>query len=141
MIPIWYHLNMKLINRNVDYSVRALAHVAALAPEVVPVSGMETKVGVPRPFLRKILQKLNKAGILRSSKGRGGGFVLARKPEQIYLKELINIFQGPIALNNCVFDKALCRNHKTCRLRSKIGALEEKMLAELGRITLRNLLK
>jgi len=132
---------MKLLNRDVDYSVRALLHIAARAPGVVPVSGMETAVGVSRPFLRKILQELNKAGILRSRKGRGGGFVLAKKPGRISLTELLDLFQGPVALNDCVFNNRLCKNHKTCPLRSKVGAIEKHMLEEIKKITLQTLLR
>ncbi|OGS08438.1 MAG: hypothetical protein A2270_09110 [Elusimicrobia bacterium RIFOXYA12_FULL_51_18] len=140
MILIWYHYIMKLINRDVDYSVRALAHIAANAPEVVPVTLMEDKLGVSRPFLRKILQKLNRAGVLRSKKGRGGGFVLARKPDRIFLRELINIFRGSIALNDCMFGGRLCQNHKTCLLRRKLGIIEKNMLAEVDAITLKTLI-
>ncbi len=140
MIRMWYHYNMRLINRDVDYSVRALVYIAAKAPEVVPVSGLETRTGVTRPFLRKILQKLNKAGVLRSRKGRGGGFVLAKRPEKIFLRELINVFQGSLARDGCVFNGLLCHNHKTCRLRARLGAVEGKILAEIEKISLKSLM-
>jgi len=140
MILMWYHYSMRLLNRDVDYSVRALVHIAAHAPEVVAVSGMEAKVGVSRPFLRKILQKLNKAGVLHSKKGRGGGFVLAKKPEQIFLRELVGIFQGSLVQDGCVFNGKMCFNHKTCRLRERIGGVESKMLAEIEKISLKSLM-
>lgn len=140
MILIWYHYNMRLINRDVDYSVRALVYIAAKAPEVVPVSGMEVKTGVSRPFLRKILQKLNKAGVLRSRKGRGGGFVLAKTPDRIFLRELIDVFQGSLTRDGCVFNGLLCRSHRTCRLRERLGAVEGNMLAEIGKISLKGLM-
>lgn len=140
MILTWYHYLMKLINRDVDYSVRALIHIASKAPEVVPVSGMEKAVGVSRPFLRKILQRLNRAGVLRSRKGKGGGFVLAKRPAEIPLTGLMRVFQGPAAKSGCVFGKKLCKNHRTCVLRRRIGAVEEVMLAEMGKISLKDLL-
>ena len=140
MIPMWYHYNMRLINRDVDYSVRALVYIAAKAPEVVPVSGMEIKTGVSRPFLRKILQRLNKAGVLHSLKGRGGGFVLAKSPEKIFLRELINVFQGSLTQDGCIFNGTLCHSHRTCRLRARLGAVEGKMLAEIEKISLKSLI-
>ena len=140
MILIWYHYNMRLINRDVDYSVRALIYIAAKAPEVVPVSGMEIKTGVSRPFLIKILQKLNKAGVLRSRKGRSGGFVLAKRPDKIFLSELISVFQGSTVQDGCVFNGLLCSSHRTCRLRRSLGAVEGKMLAEIEKISLKSLM-
>ena len=120
--------------------MRALVYIAAKAPKVVPVSGMEIKTGVSRPFLRKILQKLNRAGVLRSRKGRGGGFVLAKRPEKIFLSELISVFQGSMAQDACVFNGLLCSSHKTCRLRDRLGAVEGKMMAEIEKISLKSLM-
>lgn len=131
---------MKLINRNVDYAVRALVYIAEKSPAVVAVSEMEGPVGVPRPFLRKILQVLNKESVLVSRKGKGGGFVLANRPGEIFLKDLMGIFQGPLRSNGCGSADAPCQRHKTCRLRSKMGAIESGMLAEIEKISLKTLI-
>jgi len=130
---------MKIINRDVDYSVRALLYLAANRGGAAAVPDIAAASGVPGPFLRKILQKLDKAGVLRSKKGRGGGFSLAGSPDRISLARLIEIFQGPITMGDCVFKKKLCRNHRTCVLRRKIGAIEDVLLAEIGKISLKDL--
>ena len=131
---------MKLLNRDTDYAARALVHIAGRRPETVPVSGMAAEIGVTGPFLRKILQTLNRARLLKSRKGRGGGFTLARAPEKIFLKDLMAVFQGPLKPGDCVFKKKLCQNHGTCLLRHKVAAIENGVLAELGKITLKDLM-
>jgi Rrf2 family protein len=130
---------MKLLNRDVDYAARALVFIARANKPTVSAALMEGSVGVSRPFLRKILQKLHKAGLLQSVKGKGGGFALARGPETITLNDLISVLQGPLKLNDCLFSKKLCRNHGACLLRHKLAAIETRMLAEIEGITIRDL--
>lgn len=132
--------NMKLINRDVDYAARALVFMARANKPTVSVAQMEAEVGVSRPFLRKTLQKLHKAGILQAVKGKGGGFALARTPQNIRLSDLVTVLQGPMKLNDCLFDKKLCQHHGACLLRHKMAAVETRLLAEIDAITVRDLL-
>jgi Rrf2 family protein len=131
---------MNLINRDVDYAARALVFMAKANKPTVSVTQMHGEVGVTRPFLRKILQKLHKAGILQAVKGKGGGFAMARKPEAITLNQLIGVLQGPLKLNDCVFRKKLCQNHGACILRHKIAALEHRLVSDISGITIKDLL-
>lgn len=130
---------MRLLNRETDYAVRALTHLGVNAGGTLSVSDMEAAVRVSRPFLRKILQKLNKAGILESQKGRGGGFKLARPTARITLREVREVFQGPLKAKSCLFGKNLCPNPRTCLLRQKIRDIEGRLVRELGAITIRSL--
>ena len=131
---------MKLINRDVDYAARALVFMARANKPTVSVTQMQESVGVSRPFLRKIMQKLHKAGLLLAVKGKGGGFALARRPETITLAGLIEVLLGPLKLNDCVFRKKICHNHGACILRHKIAAVEARMLTEIQGITIKDLI-
>lgn len=132
---------MKLITRDTDYALRALCFIATSHGRRVAVSGLVKALKIPRPFLRKILQVLHKKGILYSYKGLGGGFVLKKSPEKIYLLELINIFQGPFKLNECLFKGKLCPNVKKCVLKEKMDGIEKHMLQELKGVSIAYLLK
>lgn len=131
---------MKLITRDTDYALRALCFIAKHKKEIVSVAELVEQLKIPRPFLRKILQILNKK-ILKSYKGKGGGFSLAVTPNKIFLVDLIEIFQGPLRLNECFLKKMACPNTKTCALRKKINNIERGVIAELESITLASLLK
>ncbi|MFA5355918.1 MAG: Rrf2 family transcriptional regulator [Candidatus Omnitrophota bacterium] len=132
---------MKLITRDTDYAVRALSFIASSSKDIVPAAELVRELKVPRPFLRKILQRLNKKKVLRSHKGKGGGFSLIVAPNKIFLLGLIRIFQGPLALNECFLKKLPCPNMKSCVLRRKIKNIEGHMLNELSPITIASLLK
>lgn len=132
---------MKLITRDTDYAVRALCHIAKKKNKVVSVAEMVKELKMPKPFLRKILQILNKKGALKSYKGQGGGFVLAEPADKIFLVDLIKTFQGPLKLNDCLFKKKLCPNRGVCALRNKISSIEENVISELTPITISSLIE
>ncbi|TRZ96224.1 Rrf2 family transcriptional regulator [bacterium] len=132
---------MKLITRDTDYAVRAICFMAKSKGKVVSVPVLVKELKVPYPFLRKILQQLNKKRILKSQKGSGGGFQLAVPAERISLVELIGIFQGPFKLNECILRKRLCPNVSRCSLSKKIKNMEKYIMHELQNITVASLLK
>ena len=131
---------MKLITRNTDYALRALCYMSK-HDGLVTVDHLVKKLGVPRPFMRKILQQLNKEGILESYKGQGGGFKLRISSKKIYMVEIMRVFQGPLGLNGCFLKKDVCPNKGKCVLRKKIRSIEEGVLGQLREITIASLVQ
>jgi Rrf2 family protein len=130
---------MKLITRDTDYAVRALLFFAKSKEKIVSVTDLVQALRIPRPFLRKILQILNKRSILKSHKGQGGGFELSLPPRKVFLTDLIEIFQGSFQLNECLFKKNICPDRETCPLRNKINSIERSIISELKSITIQSL--
>ncbi len=131
---------MKLITRDTDYALRAVCSIALAPDKIITVSELTAKLKIPRPFLRKILQALNKGGILRSYKGSNGGFVLNIPAEKIFLVDLIKIFQGPLKLNECFFKKKICPDQEKCNLRKIIIGIEKDVFKKLNEVNIRSLL-
>lgn len=129
---------MKFITRNTDYALRAICYISK-HKTVVAVDELVKKLGVPRSFMRKILQQLNKKRILDSFKGQGGGFKLRALPEKIYIIEIMRIFQGQVGLNGCFLKKDVCPNKGKCVLRKKIRSIEENVFKQLKEITIASL--
>jgi Rrf2 family protein len=132
---------VKLITRNTDYAVRALCCIAEQKQEVISADRLVKSLDMPRPFLRKILQTLNKEGLLNSSRGKGGGFALALSPGKITLTDVMKIFQGPIRLNECKFKKSYCPYINDCLLKKKIDEIEKEVIAKLKAITMASIIK
>lgn len=132
---------MKLITRDTDYAIRALGYIAKSKERIVPVTELVSKLKIPRPFLRKNLQILDKKSLLKSYKGRGGGFALALSPEKIFIMDLIKIFQGPFKLNECFFKKHICPNTGNCALKRKIDSIEKYVIKELNTVNISYLLR
>jgi Rrf2 family protein len=107
---------------------------------IVSASELVRELNIPRPFLRKILQVLNRKKILKSYKGKGGGFELKIAPDRIFLTDLIRIFQGPFELNECAFKKRACPNRDMCILKRRMDRLDKDVRRELGSITITSLI-
>lgn len=131
---------MKLITRDTDYAIRAISYMAKHGDKTIPVNELVKSLNIPQPFLRKILQILNQKGLLRSHKGKGGGFKLSRKPADISIADLIKIFQGPVRLSEHIFKKKPCPNVKTCILKKKLDNLEKKLFSELNSLNIKDIL-
>jgi Rrf2 family protein len=140
MIPTWYLSFMKLITRNTDYAIRALVHIAGRKNEKVSAVALAKDSGIPGPFLRRILQRLSSKRFVKSYKGIGGGFTLAKTPSSIYISDVIEAFQGPLRLNECLFKKSVCPNRGSCLLKKKIDKIERHVVDEVGNVTLASLI-
>jgi Rrf2 family protein len=132
---------MKLINRDTDYALKALLALAGQPDGVTPVAELTEELGVPRPYLRKIMQRLARAKLVRSFKGQGGGFRLGRPAGEIELADVIQAFQGELKLHDCLFKKKPCPDVRTCPLRKTIGRLEDRLATELRTLTIASVLK
>jgi Rrf2 family protein len=85
-----------------DYACRALLSLALHAESSGPTSvrDIAERTGLPQPYLEQILLALKGAGLVRSKRGVGGGYVLARDPEEIRLSEIVSAVDGPITLGD-----------------------------------------
>ncbi len=102
------------ITRQTDYAIRCVLYLAEHPDEVKVVDEIAKAKSIPKVFLAKILQKLSKAGIVRSYRGVKGGFELARRPKQISLLDIIEAIEGPVAMNICAIDRRLCNMSNSC---------------------------
>lgn len=102
------------ITREADYAIRCILYLSESRGKVTMVDEIAKSKNIPRSFLAKILQKLAKAGIVRSFRGVKGGFQLAKKPEEVSLLDIINTIDGPVAMNRCTIDKRICRFSNEC---------------------------
>ena len=81
-----------------DYASRALLSLALHgAGTPTSVRDIAERTGLPQPYLEQILLALKGAGLVRSKRGVGGGYVLARPPEDISLAQIVSAVDGPIA--------------------------------------------
>lgn len=85
-----------------DYASRALLSLALHQDESGPttVRDIAERTGLPQPYLEQILLALKGAGLVRSKRGVGGGYVLARRPADINLAEILRAVDGPIVLGD-----------------------------------------
>lgn len=108
---------------------------------VTPLSEISHAQDIPEKFLAKIFQSLSRAGIIRSQRGVRGGFTLARQPETIPVKEVLEAIQGPYHLLKCVPDMSACDRSESCSLRRLLVIAEDRLVEVFQNHTLADLLQ
>jgi Rrf2 family protein len=112
---------MKLSKRG-EYGLRAMIDLASWESEaIVQIKEIAERERIPIKFLEQILVMLKNAGLLHSKMGVGGGYYLARPPEEITLGQIVRVLDGPLAPINCVsqlaYEPCGCADEETCGLR------------------------
>lgn len=103
------------VGRRVDYAVRALTYLAGQdSGRVVGCAEIETRQGIPRHYLSKILRALVATGILESVPGAHGGFRLRRRAAEISVRQVYAALEGDLCLIDCVRDPAGCCFASVC---------------------------
>lgn len=132
---------MKLVTKNIHYAIKSLLYLAGEPQQVISARALAVVLKIHRPFLRKILQILSKHKILKSLKGKGGGFILNVQPDKIRIKDVVNIFQIDMDIINCIFGRDVCSQANHCLLRKRLKIIEDKLHKELSTITIATLSK
>jgi Rrf2 family transcriptional regulator, iron-sulfur cluster assembly transcription factor len=133
-------IDMMGLTRKTDYAIRGMLYLASLPEEKVVLIGEIAKaVEAPQPFLAKIFQRFSKAGLVRSSRGAGGGFVLARSPEQVTLREIIEAVEGTIISNRCVMGQGSCSRMEFCPVHPVWLRIQATTRGILEEVTLKTL--
>lgn len=96
---------------------------------------------LPAFFLAKILKTLAAKKILKSTRGRTGGFSLSRAPEKITLEEVVSAIDGLEHLKRCVVGWAKCSDQKPCSLHYRFKPIREDVKQYLQSTTVANLVQ
>jgi Rrf2 family protein len=97
------------INRQTDYAARIILHLACLEQGAqASIAEIAKQRLLPVPFVRRLVARLVKNGILKTARGAAGGIRLARPAERISLLDVVNAMEGGIVLNRCVDAVSFC---------------------------------
>jgi FeS assembly SUF system regulator len=126
-----------------DYAVLVMA-AAARHCGGVRVSAMQLaeETGVPAPTVQKLVSRLTAAGLLRSTRGAGGGLKLARPAAAVTLADIVEAVEGPIALTACVEEgRHNCTLEDACTLRPHWPQVNAAMRGALAGVALTSLVE
>ena len=125
------------LSTKIRYGTRAMVDIC-LHYSAAPVLAKDVakRQGVSKKYLDSLLRELTTKGLLRSQRGSGGGFVLARAAGEITMKQIIEALGGEMALSECTTDDASCRQSTQCASRWLWQQLRKLLSDYLDGITL-----
>ena len=132
---------MKLSTKG-RYGTRILLEVALRhSQEPVSLQDIAKRQQIPLPYVKRLIGPLLNGGLLRSSRGVGGGIALAKMPELIKLKDAIQLLEGSISPVQCVDDPSVCNRSGFCATRDIWNKIGEAMNGVLETTTLKDLVE
>jgi Rrf2 family protein len=92
-----------MLSKKCKYAIHALVYLGEKFEQgPVQIQEISDKKHIPKKFLEAILLELRHAKILQSKKGKGGGYYLHKRPEDVNLVDVIRLIEGAVAMLHCV---------------------------------------
>ena len=135
---------MLKINRQTDYAVRVVLALAKRGEDArLSTADIQKEMLIPKAFMTRIVAQLSRDGLINTFPGREGGLMLPRPAAQITLKDVVDAFEGPILLSECLQVKGEddCPFQSNCPVRPKWGHVQVAMMREMASITFEDLAK
>ncbi len=123
-----------------DYALRLLMYVAASDGRVVTIAAAARAYGISRAHVMKVANILTRTGYLKAVRGRSGGLVLARPPQEINIGAVVRDTEPDFALVECFADENRCAISECCKLSAVLQEALASFLVTLDGYTLDDLL-
>jgi Rrf2 family transcriptional regulator, iron-sulfur cluster assembly transcription factor len=133
---------MLKINRQTDYAVRVLLALAKRGDSArLSSTAIQQEMLIPPALMPRIVAQLAREGLINTFPGRDGGLMLPRPAAQITLKDVVEAFEGPILLSQCLQVKGEddCPFQSHCPVRLKWGRVQVAMMREMAAVTFESL--
>lgn len=135
-----------MLSKKTKYGLKALTYLASInGKEPIQIAEIAKHENISQKFLENILLTLKRNGFLGSKKGKGGGYYLIKKPEEIQITLVMRILEGPIAMIPCVslnfYEKCDdCPNEHKCSVHKLMLQVRDSVLKVYGNNTLADLI-
>ncbi|MFN2169555.1 MAG: RrF2 family transcriptional regulator [Anaerolineae bacterium] len=130
---------MKL-SKSTELAIHGLYQLAVTRPRQLLVSEMAGAQHVSTSYLAKVFQKLARKGLVRSTRGKRGGFSLAKSPEEITIADVIRAVEAEEPLFDCLGPVRGCKANGSCLMRARFRQAEKNMYSVLEATSLAELL-
>jgi Rrf2 family protein len=130
------------INRQTDYAVRVLLALAKRDPgQILSTAHIQHEMLIPPALAHRIVADLARGGFILTYPGRDGGLALSRPPADINLREVVEQFEGPLEISDCLTGDFDCPFDRKCPVRCQWISLQSLLAAELEKITFAHLVE
>ncbi len=139
-----------MITQKMKYALKALIALADEAaksdPQALTIEEIAKRSDTPKRFLEHILLEIRNAGVISSTRGRSGGYKLAKRPKDVSISELLRLIDGPIAPLACLSRTAYqrcddCTDEASCRIRKTFSEVFWSYLLIIESLTLDDMIR
>ena len=104
------------LSKTSEYALKILTHMAMNSETQFSAHSLHAELAIPKRYLMRLLTDLSKSGFINATRGRSGGYVLARPIDTIYFSEIINSVEDMQSFEGCVLGNTVCPVDKPCAM-------------------------
>jgi len=132
---------------SIEYAIHGLIYLArAGGDKAILLSDIASAIKVPKEYMRKVFQMLNRGGLVARRRGAGGGYRLARPAELLTLRQVVEAVEGSLPVYGCLHMRRRCELSLSCPVQKAFAearrrmaeALQDTTLADLTRVIAEN---
>jgi Rrf2 family protein len=129
---------MLRLSKKADYALIAMKHLARKASGRSSTSAREIaeQYDIPIELMAKVLQRLVRTGLLLSTQGTRGGYLLSRPSSAISVADVIQAIDGPLTVTACSTERNDCEQYSKCNIRDALWQIRERIAAALDTVSL-----
>lgn len=124
------------LSATVGYAIQALACLEGGRCSTRYVRDVARCAGVPTAYLAKIVNALERAGLVKAKRGVGGGITLVRQPAEVSLLQIMEAVEGIVLARECLLGLSECRDERACPVHEFWKQAHQKIERKLGETTL-----
>ncbi|MCS6899974.1 MAG: Rrf2 family transcriptional regulator [Myxococcales bacterium] len=128
------------LTQQTDVALRILLHLAMHPGQVVPASEISRSFQLRQEHTAKVAKRLVREGLVESRRGRFGGLVLTKAPEELRLGQLVQRLE-PLTLLGCLQGESDCPIHSSCVLKGALRSATQAFVQALDSFTLADLIR
>ncbi len=130
-----------MLSNTAEYALRAVLYLAANSEDTpIRAPDVATALHIPPNYLGKILHGLARADVLKSARGKRGGFELAAAPEDIPLISVVSVFDRVAETRSCLLGRQECSDHHACAAHQRWKTVSEQIATFFRETTVADLL-
>lgn len=130
------------ISKQTDYAFQLISELSKLDKNaILSLKKFSVKSNISFLFLQKIAKYLREAGIIKSVKGQGGGYMLNKDIKKISIKEVIEAVDGPCNMVECTKEDSCCGKKDCCAIKDGISKISNQMEKILEKTSVASIIK
>jgi Rrf2 family protein len=127
------------LNKTTEYAIRVLLHLAQHGDTPCSTNTLHQQLDIPYKYLGRLMKNLTDAGFLNSTRGKAGGYRLARDKAKISLHQVIEAVEGVDDFQHCILGLPECSDSDPCVMHERWGKERERIRKMFANVSLKDL--
>ncbi len=129
------------LHKTTEYALKILIHIARDSSKNHSAQKIYEELGIPYKYLGRILTDLSKTGFLAVTRGKFGGYIMAKRPAEVRLAHILMAFEGSDLFDRCMLGNKDCSQANPCAIHKHYAPIRNTMKLKFNKLSLKDLIE